>query len=191
MSEDDKKLHETIGYIRADLKNVGKKVDCIDQKVSDTNRAVTTLTAKAVTKDECEKRSLHYTDKVEEIKLALANKQTRQEVPRITGDMVTPLTAESIAQELQKLNGQRKSLLLRIRDNALAATIIISFVSLLVVGAIKAAYFVVGFHKAYTDNTSTIKKELKTIKKSAVNNGHNTSYMTPRLDSRVDIDLNK
>lgn len=146
--DEDDKLHEKIGFMRADIKNVGEKIDKMVEKVDCIDTKVSTLSNTTVKQEECTRRTKAVTDAVQTLTFEVQRKQTRGENPAIG-----PLL-------------QKPSWLQRARENAAALTAIITLLSLLGIGAYKFAHFIVKTEEALTTRSERQEKLLKTgIKK--------------------------
>jgi hypothetical protein len=145
-------LDEKIGYMRAEIKNVGKKLDGIEDKVDCIDTKVTTLTSTTVKQEECTKRTKAVTDAVQALTVEVQRKQTREENPAIG--------------PLLKQQQEKKSWIQTAKDNAAAITTIITLLSLLGLGGYKFAHFIVRMEQVLEDRSDKTEKMLKSeIKK--------------------------
>ena len=168
--KDDTSLHEKIGYMRSDIKNVGEKVDAVANKVETLATQVGQVSSSSVPRGECLNRTKLITDKIDALRRDLARKQTKQDNPAIIGGtnphIVVP---QELATKYDK--PKKQSFVRRLRDNLALIITIFSLIGLSIVGIVKISHFVVTFQKSLQmaqenskQQTKIIKDEIKEIK---------------------------
>lgn len=169
--DDSKSLHEKIGFMRADIKNVGQKVDSVANKVETLTTQLGQVSSSTVPRGECLNRTKIITDKIDALRSDLAKKQTKQDHPAVLTNTTNPHIV--VPQELASSNDRprKRSFVRRLRDNLALVLTICSLISVLIVGLVKLSHFVVTFEKSLKmaqestqRQTYELKEELKEIK---------------------------
>jgi hypothetical protein len=139
MSNDS--LYEKVGFILADVKNIGQKVDGVMNKVDCVNKKIIKLSETAVKAKDCKSRS-------REIELKVANLENKLNSPTI----------------------QHRKFVSKLRNNLGLIVTIFSLVSILGAGIYKLAHFIVDIEKAIhvsktetTKSVTALRQEIKRI----------------------------
>lgn len=135
-SEDDKSLHEKIGYMRAEIKGVTAKVDTVIEKVDCVDHKLVVLNGSTVKQEQCEAR-MNRSD-----------------------DSQPSIVFSDVTKEEPK-----KSWLLRVKENIAAILVICGFASLLGAGFYKVAHLMVGIETILANANKESKKQTNVIKK--------------------------
>jgi len=153
MSNDS--LYEKVGFILADIKNIGQKVDGVMQKVDCIDKKLIELNGTTVRVKDYESRS-----KEMESKFALLEKKIGS--PTI----------------------QHKKFVSKLKSNLGLLITVFSLVSMLSVGAYKISHFIVDIEKAIkvskietTKSVSALKKEIEKINLPYSDTLVNTNYL--------------
>jgi hypothetical protein len=157
MPQDDS-LHEKVGFLRSDVKNVEQKLDKISDQVVSVGNKIVELDNTTIKHTQCATQSAVFASKIDELKKILKTKQTKEDHQSVTA--ITKL----VSDQLYKAK-QGRTVLEKIKENATTITVIIGMVSILIIGLIKFAKFVVNFENSLkiTEQLTTRKvDELKT-----------------------------
>lgn len=143
--DDDTKLHEKIGFMRADIKNIGEKVSTVIDKVDDANMKLVYLTSSTVKQGECTQRIKMITDQIGTVKDLINRKQTRQDNPVITSDM---LSGRDNSQVISIPIGNeedtsRQKWVVKAKENIAFLIAVFTLVGIVIIGGIKFARFIV------------------------------------------------
>jgi hypothetical protein len=181
--DNDKSLHEKIGYMRADIKNVDRKIDEVKDAVAD-------LSDKAVTQSECTQRTKAFTNAVGSLREDIARKQTRTDHPAVYPSLDTIVERLSEVVNVESQDGEEpveRSLISRLKDHIGLIAAIVGLLTLLSAGLVKLSHFIVKVDSAIVKSEKMTKetheelqKELQEVKKSA--NQLRYIYVQPPLD---------
>lgn len=162
---DDKKfdLGKTIGAIESNIGHIKEAVDGVNGKVDTIKEKLIQLNGSAVKHDQCEARTGRLAKKVDQLRGEVARKQTRNEVPSIA-----PLLDDTAEVEVvEEDEPDKKSLLIRAKENVSSIVVILGALGLLGTGFYKLAHILVNVEQAVVNQnkkqTKAIKQELQKV----------------------------
>lgn len=162
--DDEKSLHEKIGYMRAEIKGVGEKVDKAIEKVECVDRKLTQLNGSTVKHEQCKETSDKIGRAVERLHTEVAKKVTRNEVPSV-GPLVAGQSFGDTTPVAEEEEEPKKPLLLRIKDHLSAIMVILGALGLLGGGFYKLAHLLVKVETAIDRQEKEAKAQTKVLKR--------------------------
>lgn len=151
-AEDDRTLHEKIGYMRAEIKGVTEKVDKVLDKVDCVDGKLVQLNGSTVKQEQCAGRTGELARKFEALQGEVATKMP-----------VVDSQPQEVYEEEEELP-PRINWLTRIRENIISIVAILGFLSLLGTGFYKFAHFLVRFESVSANQGKEAETQLRAIK---------------------------
>lgn len=171
---EDSNLHEKIGFMQADIKNVGAKVDSVARKLDVAADRMIQLTSETVKQGECTRRIRLIGDQISSLKDIVAKKQTRENNPSVASFLKDPSVVLQRMPE-EKESSKKESFSIKLRDNLALVLTIITLFGIMLAGIIKLSHFVVGLETLVKQSeshsaqqTQTLRKEIKSMRPKVV-----------------------
>lgn len=160
--DDEKSLHEKIGYMRAEIKGVGEKVDKVITKVDCVDRKLVQLNGSTVKHEQCESKHQDLSQRLDRVHREVAKKQSRPEMPVVSENSQPSIPAfDDVTAEEEE---SKKSLLIRVKENVSAIVVILGALGLLGTGFYKLAHLLVKVETAIDRQEKEAKAQTKVLK---------------------------
>lgn len=170
---EDSNLHEKIGFMQADIKNVGAKVDSVARKLDVAADRMIQLTSESVKQGECTRRIRLIGDQISSLKDIVAKKQTRENNPAISSFLKDPSVVLQKVSEAREPS-KKESFSIKLKDNLALVITIITLFGIMLAGIIKLSHFVVGLETLVKRSENHSVQQTQTLRKEIKN-------MTPRI----------
>lgn len=197
--EDKFDLGKTIGSIESSVGSIQNTVDKVNLKVDSLGDKLSHLNHTTVKKNECSEGCGKVERKVDSVRQELvgirqdlAKKQTRKEVPTLNSfaDDTKRFRVSSVISPvaIEEEKPSKRNILQRVKDNAVAITAIIGFLTLVGAGFLNLARFVVRVETVLEENKQATKAQTKKLEKEIRRIDESKPrivYLPARPDARV------